>query len=152
MSNNEENFDWISRGSHNLHKVPVSTLLRWFLYDVNSDDAMENISIFNLTPISSEGDEKELSDSNNRLDAISEILPLLNFYANATAEYAYAMNKQHMSAIADLPKEVMDAAEEALKDFYVNVTFSALVSAFASAAELRIINLNGTHTEIKRGD
>jgi len=146
----EDQFDWVHGSSHEMHKIPVSTLLRWFLYDVNASDAKENIEIFNLTAVSEEGHEKETEDSDARMEEIVDLLPFLSFYANATADYAFALNKKYLLEIPGITEEVIEASEEPLKSFYINLAMSALISAFASATELSIIRLNGTHTEIKK--
>jgi hypothetical protein len=151
MSDGQESgFEWLKGHEHELHRIPISTLLRWFLYDINAEDAFENAELFNLTPISEEGHEKELEDSYARLDSIEDIISFLSFYANATAEYAFAMNKRHLLEIPGISEDMLVSAEEPLKIFYLNMTMSSLLSAFAAATELSIIKLNGTYTEIKK--
>jgi hypothetical protein len=133
-----------------LHKVPVSMLLRWFLYDIAGEDANDQRDIFNLSAVSEEGHEKEVDESLNRLVRIEDLLPLISFYASTTADYAYALHRKSFKEIADITEEMLDASEEPLKEFYTNMAFAALLTAFASTAELGIIKLTGAQTSVKK--
>ena len=129
--------------------IPVHTLLRWFLYDVSGDNAPDREDVFGLSPVSDEGNQKELEDSEKRLDKIDELLPLLSFYSVKTAEYAFAMHRDSFKSIPGVSEEMLDASEDALTTFYTNMAFSALLSSFASLNELGIIKVKSVETQIK---
>ena len=140
IPNNDEEYE---------RSVPVHTLLRWYLYDVAGDEADARRDIFGLTPISDEGNKKELEDSEKRIDKVDDLLPLLTFYSIRTAEYAFAMHKNSFKSIPGISEEMLDASEEVLTSFYTNMAFSALLSSFASLNELGIIKVKHVETQIK---
>ena len=137
-----------SNDDEELQKIPTNTLLRWFLYDVAGKKAKEEINVFELTPVSQEGDEKELDDSEKRVRQIEDLFPILTFYSDATAEYAFSLHKKQLADLSGITDEILEASEEPLKDFYLNMTFSALVSALASLNSLGIIKVNGAEISI----
>jgi hypothetical protein len=132
-----------------INKISTKTLFRWFLYDIAGEDANDNIDIFDLSVVSPEGDEKELEESGKRLEAISGLSALLAFYADTTAEYAFAMHKKQLLAMTGITPEMLALSEEPLKEFYTTTAFSALASAFSAMAELDIIKIKSLTTEIK---
>jgi hypothetical protein len=135
-----------------IQKIPISTLFRWFLYDVSSDEAPKYSYLFNLTPVSEEGDLKEQYDSDIRLDNISEIVPLLDFYATATSQFAFNLHRIKMAKLENVTSDMIDASEEAFKEFYYNMIFAGILSSFSALSELKIIKLNSTHTSIEEGE
>jgi len=135
-----------------ISKIPVSTLFRWFLYDISSDDAHLYSHIFDLTPVSEEGDIKEHADSDARVENIAQITPLLTFYATATAEFAFNLHKLKMTKLDGITDDMIDASEEPFKDFYYHMIFAGLLGSFSALKELDIIKLNSTHTSIEEGE
>ncbi|NBW11508.1 MAG: hypothetical protein EBR82_26105 [Caulobacteraceae bacterium] len=129
--------------------IPLHTLLRWYLYDVAGDDAINREKIFGLSPVSKEGHQKELEESEKRIDKIEDLLPLLTFYSIKTAEYAFAMHKDSFKSIPGISEEMLNDSEEALTSFYTNMAFSALLSSFASLNELGIIKVKHVEAKIK---
>jgi hypothetical protein len=135
-----------------INKIPISTLFRWFLYDVSSDEAPKYAHLFNLTPVSEEGDLKEQEDSDTRIENLTEVVPLFNFYANATSEFAFNLHRDKMIKLEGITSDMIDASEEAFKEFYYHMIFAGILSSFSALAELKIIKLNGTHTSIQEGE
>ena len=42
-----------------LHPIPFTTLIRWYLYDLEVENPNKIAELLGLTPISQEGEEKE---------------------------------------------------------------------------------------------
>lgn len=135
-----------------LHQVPVTTLFRWYLYDTIGADANKNIGVFDLSPVSEEGHEKEQDDSDNRLFAIEDILPFLTIYANMNAEFSFEAHRQEMLRIPGIDESVLESSSETLKEFYSNLTFNGMLAAVSAAVELNLIKMHGRYTGIKEKD
>jgi len=141
-----------NEGSHEISKIPITTLFRWLLYDISSDDAPLYSHVFNLTPVSEEGHLKEQNDSDIRLDNIEELVPLLTFYATATTEFAFNLHKTKLTKLEGITEDMVDASEESFKEFYYHMVFAGLLSSFSALKELDIIKLNTIHTSIQEGE
>jgi hypothetical protein len=135
-----------------INKIPISTLFRWFLYDVNSDEAPKYASLFNLTPVSEEGNLKEQEDSDIRLENLAELLPLFDFYSDATSEFSFKLHKDKLTKLDGVTDDMINASEEAFKEFYYKIAFAGILSSFSALVELKIIKLNSTHTSIEEGE
>lgn len=114
--------------------LPVSTLVRWFLYDSDLAEPNELASYLGLNPVSEEGDVKEIEDSDERLYAIADIFPYLDTIAEITANSIVA------AQLAEADEEhAEDAPLHIMLPLYKLIAQSALVSGFASAVELGIL-------------
>lgn len=135
-----------------IHQVPVTTLFRWFLYDIAGPEANDNIGIFDLSPVSKEGDEKEQDDSENRLLAIEVLIPFLTIYANMNAEFSFEAHRKEMLKIEGVDESMLELSSATLKEFYSNLTFNGLLAAMSAAVELSLIKPYGVYTGIKEKD
>jgi hypothetical protein len=140
------------KNGKDIHKVPITTLYRWYLYDIIGDDANKHIDLFELSLVSEEGNEKELENSELRLSAIETLLPFLNLYANINAEYSFEVHKEQMIKIQGITESMVESSSENLKEFYSNIAFNALISAISAAVDLKLLELNGFFTGIKDND
>ena len=123
--------------------VPLSTLARWYMYDMDVQDANKLAVALDLTPVSEEGDEKERQDSDDRIDRISGLIPFFNTMANINAEAVFQVQRQELppemkEMLANPTPELMQ-----LVKFYEGLSFAAILSSFSSAAELGLIKLTG---------
>jgi hypothetical protein len=132
-----------------IHQVPVSTLYRWYLYDIIGDDADSHVDIFKLSHVSSEGHEKELEDSELRILEIEPLFPFLSLYAGMNAEYSYEVHKAQMMKIPGISESMIESSSDNLKEFYSNLAFNALTAALAAAVDLKLVELRGLFTGIK---
>lgn len=132
-----------------VHKVPITTLFRWFLYDTIGEDANKNIGVFDLSPVSDEGHEKEQEDSDNRIAAIEAIIPFLTIYANMNAEFSFETHRKEMLKIPGIDESVLESGSEALKEFYSNLAFNGMLAVMSAAVELNLIKLYGMYTGMK---
>ena len=135
-----------------IHQVPITTLYRWYLYDIIGENANKHIDIFGLTPVSEEGNEKELEDSEIRISEIEPLLSFLSLYANINAEYSFEVHKGQMMKIPGITESMIESSSDNLKEFYSNMAFNALTAALASAVDLKLITLHGLFTGIKDKD
>lgn len=120
--------------------IPLTHLMRWFLYDTGLVDPNEIASRLNMTPVSDEGDIKEEEDSDARMDAIVELIPFIEIMAEITADAITAIQ------VKDIEESLEDGAAQitheitVMKQMYKVVSLSALVSTFAAAVELGIVS------------
>jgi len=141
-----------SSDNSSLHKVPITTLYRWYLYDIVGNKANEYIDLFELTSVSEEGNEKEIENSEIRISTISALLPFLNLYANINAEYSFEVHREEMLKIPGVTESMLESSSGNLKEFYSNIAFNALTAALSASVELGLIELNGFFTGIKESD
>jgi hypothetical protein len=140
--------DWVvTRDS-----VPLSTLARWYIYDMGIEEPnLFGGKVFNLNPISSEGKEKEEEDSVNRMGFVIPILPFLSVMAELNAKAIAEVQKSDMIKHG-MPEDEVDTGLVETTQFYQNIGFAALISSYAAAAELGLIDISGTFTDIDEMD
>ena len=140
--------DWIvTRDS-----VPLSTLARWYLYDMGIEEPNKfGDKVFNLNPISNEGKEKEEEDSANRMSFVVPILPFLSVMAELNAKAIAAVQKSDMIKHG-MPEDEIETGLSETTEFYKSIGFATLVSGCAAAVELGLIDISGTFTSIDEMD
>jgi len=122
-----------------VNDVPVSTLIRWFLYDTDLMEPNKVASLVGLNPVSDEGDEKEIEESADRLEEMTELMPYIAAMAEISASVLTAIQ------LEDIAEDRPEAAEELKEDMesmismYKFVAIATLVSAFSSALKLGLI-------------
>lgn len=126
------------------NEIPVSTIFRWFLYDTDLQEDINELSeLVGLSPISDEGDEKERQDSETR---VMEVASLFNFLESMSEISARAVTAVHVSAMADSGLSISDdELEEQTNSMYLvykGVSMAALLGAFSVAIELGMITKN----------
>jgi hypothetical protein len=127
--------------------IPVSTLIRWYLYDMSVDDANDLAKEFNLTPVSSEGDSKEKEDSAERVEDIMPLMPFVQMMSQINSKSIYHIQRKELIS-QGMAVERLDDEQETMIDFYENVSFAAIVASFSAAAKLGLITVNGTFTDV----
>ncbi|CAB4128955.1 hypothetical protein UFOVP225_113 [uncultured Caudovirales phage] len=131
-----------------MDKIPLTTLFRWYMYDMNVEEPNQHVNVFDLTPVSEEGDEKERQESDNRSDQVEPLLPFLNLYANMNAKYIFEMQKADLLDAPGMTESKLRDEAAVIQAFYRQVTFAGLVTSFSSALELGLVKVNGSYTEI----
>jgi len=134
------------------HKIPINMLYRWYLYDIVGDEANKSIKLFNLSPVSDEGNEKELEDAENRLIHISPLIPFIRLYADMNAQHSFNVHREELLKIPGVTAETLDSGAASLKNFYSNMSFNGIVALLSAAVELEIIEINGMFAGIKEED
>lgn len=120
--------------------IPLTYLMRWFLYDTGLIDPNEIVNRLNLTPVSDEGDIKEEEDSDIRMANIAELIPFLELMSDITAEAIVAIQIQDIEESLGSDAEQIAHEMTVMSSLYKVVGLSALVSAFSAAAELGMIS------------
>jgi hypothetical protein len=124
--------------------IPMSTILRWIMYDTGIQDDRKLTSLVGLTPVSDEGNTKEIEDSEDRLTDIYDILPFLEMISELTANLLSTM---HMKDVSELePDNEIDIEEiEMMKSLYKSVGMAASISAFSTGVKLGLVDIKGMH-------
>ena len=132
--------------------IPISTIMRWYLYDVALGEPINLAKLLGLPPISEEGDEYETSDSERRLDQIEYIMPFLDMVSGIGADVITAIQTEEIKKSNDPAMAEEIAREEGqMKAMYKVVGLSALLGAFATAMEIGLIapgELQRAHPDI----
>lgn len=132
-----------------LSKIPLTTLYRWFMYDIHTENPNDHVDIFKISVVSEEGDEKEQEESQLRMENIQGLLPLMNLYSTMTAQYVFEMQKREI--IDDINPEMKEKLEKdanKMKQFYKLISLSALMTMLSSAIELGILSTEGSFIEV----
>lgn len=116
------------------HDLPVSTLIRWFLYDTDLAEPNDLAVILGLNPVSDEGEAKEMEDSDNRLFAVADIFPYLDAIAEIAANVVVATQLEEAGE-----EHAEDAPLHIMIPLYKLIAQAALVSGFSSAVELGLV-------------
>lgn len=132
---------WFSKFKRNKEEIvvetqdlPVSTLVRWFLYDTDLSDPNDLAIALGLNPVSEEGESKELEDSDNRLFEVADLFPYLDTIAEIAANSVVA------AQLSEAGEELSeDAPLHIMLPLYKLVAQAALVSGFSSAVELGLV-------------
>lgn len=131
----EDEFDIITQ------ELPLSTIFRWYLYDTELVEDINNLAeLVGLSRVSEEGETKEIEDSKARVKKIS---PLYTFLESISEISARVLTSIHLSEIvleeSPSDKELEFMGEEAF-DVYKAVALSTLIGAFSIGLNMGIIN------------
>lgn len=132
--------------SETRREIPVTTLARWYLYDMDVKHVNKLAMSLDLMPVSEEGDEKERQDSNARVSIIEPLIPFISIMSEINAKAVVQVQRN------DLPPHLKKAFQqhthelEQILQFYQQLSFAAIFSAFSSAAELGLVDVSGTFT------
>jgi hypothetical protein len=120
-------------------KVPLSTLIRWYCYDLGIDDVNDLVKSFNLMPVSKEGEEFEQEASERRIDAVVPLMPFIEMIAAINSKAISTIQLQEFKN-----EEVLEADldPDMMEGLYRQVSFAAMVAAFSAAFELGLVNEN----------
>lgn len=145
-------FDKFKRNNHDDHAIephvgiPVSAVIRWCLYDLSIANPNQIAVSMGLSPVSEEGDGKEIEDSNERLAAIYDVLPFVEMMSDIAAKVCTAAQLRELEEVVSLEElELTEEALEKLVDAQKAVAFSAITAALSSGIELGIIQTNTSH-------
>lgn len=130
---------WFKRGKPKYEVVstelPMSTILRWYLYDTGLDDANKLAEFVGLNKVSEEGDAKEQEDSDIRVSRIMELLPYIDALSDISADTMEALHKLNGKGI-DLTEEETESS----KIIYKAVSMSSLIGALSIGISIGILN------------
>jgi len=120
-------------------EVPLSTLLRWYIYDSGLGEPNDLATLLGLNPVSDEGEEMENTDSDKRMARINFIMPFLHTIAEMGADVIVSLQVDEIKKNNPEDSEEIDKEENLMRLMYKMVGMSALVGAFSSAMEIGLI-------------
>lgn len=128
--------------------LPVSTLIRWFIYDIGFEHPNDLATKLALLPVSDEGDEKERADSTTRLVQLTTMVPFIQVMAAINAKAALELQAEVFEAVgigftSDSPEY------ESLLNFYEKISLTAILTSLSSANQLGLVDIYGVHTSVE---
>lgn len=127
---------------YQVHKseIPMSTIVRWYLYDTDLYDPLKLAEMIGLSSISDEGDAKEQEDSDSRLSDINEYLPFLIEMAAISSNVLTTIQLKEIGESEYLSEMAEDMPSEIMQTLFKAVALSTLIGTFSIANRLQIIN------------
>lgn len=121
-------------------EIPVSTIVRWYMYDTDFADPNELAELIGLNKVSQEGDTKEQQDSDNRLEAIEQYMPFLDQMADISANLLTTLQLKEISESEVLKELADDMGSELMHSLFKTIALSTLIGTFSVGTHLQIIN------------
>lgn len=116
-------------------EIPRGSITRKIIYDSGCEDPEGVAELMGLTRISEEVAEREIEDSDDRVDRILLILPIIQMHSEISAKVSFAA---YINAIPDT-KDVDSETFEALSELFSAVALASSVSCLTSMLDLEII-------------
>jgi hypothetical protein len=132
--------------------VPLSTVLRWYLYDtalVELEEVNDMAEALGLSRISSEGEDMELAESYLRVSEIEPLLPFLESMADMSAQLLTAVHIKEALEQGTADDTDLAASAEKLTVVYKAIALSTLVGTMSSAVYLGLVNHNTVKTNVE---
>jgi hypothetical protein len=126
-------------------EIPVSTILRWYCYDLDIEDTNNLVTEFNLIPVSEEGEEHERKESDERMKEVTQFFPFFDLMSEINSRAITALQ------LKELPTEMQEVGPEVLELMYKHVSLSALISSFSTAIALGLVHSNPTLINMMEG-
>jgi hypothetical protein len=115
-------------------EVPMSTILRWYLYDTGLDDANKLAEFVGLNKVSEEGNVKEQEDSDIRVSRIMELMPYIDALSDISADTMAALHKSTGKG-----EGLSEEETESTKIIYKAVSMSSLIGALSIGISIGIL-------------
>lgn len=116
--------------------IPMTTLMRWYLYDTGLGDPNTLADIIGLNKVSEEGDAKEQEESELRIAELSPLMPFLDAVSDMSVHTMLALQEHKMKKVG---LEVDEEEEEAAAVIYKAVSMSTLIGALSMAIDLGLL-------------
>lgn len=131
-----------NREEYVVHRVdvPVSTIVRWYMYDTSLYDENDLAELIGLSRVSQEGNAKEQEDSDNRLEAIEQYMPFLDQMADISANILTTIQLKEISDSEYLTNLAEGMPTEIMHSLFKAVALSTLIGTFSIGTNLQIIN------------
>jgi hypothetical protein len=114
-------------------EIPLSTMLRWYLYDTGLAPANSLAEGVGLNRVSEEGDVKEKEDSDLRLSGIFELMPFIDSISDMSVSTMLAL--QESKTNNEMSKEEIEASSV----IYKAISMSSLIGALSIGLSLGIL-------------
>jgi len=129
--------------------IPMTTIMRWYLYDTELVEPNELAEDIGLSLVSEEGDVKEKEDSNNRISEILHVIPYLETISNISANVLVSLHLKELEENNPGALEEFDAEISNMITVYKAVALSTLIGAFSIGAELDLFHITGITSDIE---
>lgn len=130
-------------------EIPMTTLARWYFYDAGLDEPNKMASVVGMVPDSIEGSEMEEEASDLRISRVLPLIPYIETMTEINARSFAELQFDHYFETHQLdPKQLTDE-KDVVEELYRQVSYSALLSAFAAALELGIIRTDTVKGDIR---
>ena len=130
-------------------EVPLSTVYRWYLYDTELVDNINDLAeMVGLSRISEEGESKELEDSGDRVKAIAPLFPFLESIADISAKSLVALHLAEALSSEDMEDHELEQHGDAMMAVYKAVALSTLMGAFSIGLHLGMIETNTVGADV----
>jgi len=120
--------------------IPVSTIVRWYMYDTSLYDENDLAELIGLNRVSQEGHVKEQEDSDNRLLAIEQYMPFLEQMAEISANILTTIQLKEIDDSEELSALADGMTTEIMHSLFKAVALSTLIGTFSVGTNLQIIN------------
>ena len=127
----------------------MTTLARWYFYDAGLDDPNKMASLVGMMPDSSEGSQMEEEASDQRIERVLPLIPYLETISEINARSIANLQFDHYTESHQLEADQFSEEKDHVEDLYRQVSYSALLAAFASALELGIISTDTIKGDIR---
>jgi len=129
--------------------VPLSTLMRWYIYDTGADSENEIAEVLGLTPVSEEGNNKERQDSEDRLGEVLDLMPYLDFISSVAADAVAGMQMKEMKKAGLITTDAdIEDDMSTMASVYKAIAISSLVGGFSIALRLGLVTNNAIASDI----
>ena len=139
-------FDWFKREKEEQYviestTIPLTTLVRWYLYDMQIEDPESIAAELGINSISEEGAEKERQDSDERMLPISMFTDYAAMVADINAQASAVIKERGLKDalkedLVELDEEEIQIIEEyaeASYEVFQQIGFTAIMSALSIA-------------------
>lgn len=115
-------------------EIPMSTILRWYLYDTGLADPNELAEYLGLNNVSEEGNDKEVQDSQLRLSSITTLLPYIDVISTISAETFSALHYLNNDEERD------EEFEGRQKVVFKAIAMSTLIGALSIGVDIGMVD------------
>lgn len=129
--------------------VSVDTLKRWYIYDAAIENPGFVSTAMGMVPVSEEGQEHEILDSEQRLQRIIMLVPFFHLMADINGRAMGAIQKQRMIDAGIVEDGILDEEFDGIADVYTAISFASLIATFSAGVELGLVRTDavGGHFE-----
>jgi hypothetical protein len=113
----------------------ISSRIRGFLLDSQIQNAHELSVIVGCSPISDDVADREDEESDNRVEKIAHLIPILYAYSHTMAEAATEYQRQNMKDTPQLPEEVWKFSRKLTEQ----ISMSALLGAVSQLVDMGVL-------------
>ena len=117
------------------NEIPMSTILRWYLYDTGLDDANKLAEFVGLNKVSEEGNIKEQEDSDLRIGRIVDLMPYIDAVSDISAATMAALHQSKGES-----DNFTDEEREHTKIIYKAVSMSTLIGALSIGINIGVLD------------